>query len=172
MSLRLQPVGTQDMPVMYALLVLCGEHMHRTLGLSHWYPFRPYEAYQKQVDVNHLYAIYADDCLAGTFTLNPQARAYYQPSLWADPDAKALYFGLFGILPTFQGQGLGRWAMEQADALVENEGYKAVRFDAVANHPTLLKFYDKLGYERRGVLSFQHPMMKDCVCYERTFEAR
>ena len=65
MALRLQKVGAQDMPVMYALLVLCGEHMHRTLGLSHWYPFRPYEIFQQQVDVNRLYAIYSDEYLGG-----------------------------------------------------------------------------------------------------------
>lgn len=168
MILRLQAVDAQDLPVMYALLVLCGEHMHRTLGLSHWYPFRPYDIFLKQIDVNEVYAIYSDEILAGTFALNPQPRPYYQAPMWAQPEARAMYFGLFGVLPAFQKQGIGRWAMQQADALAQVKGYTALRFDAVEKHPKLLKFYDGLGYERRGVLSF--PQYSDAVCYERVFE--
>jgi GNAT superfamily N-acetyltransferase len=172
MSLRLQKVGTQDMPVMYALLVLCGEHMHRTLGLSHWYPFRPYEVFQQHVDENRLYAIYSDQHLAGTFTLTEMPRPYYQIEMWAQPDAKALYFGLFGVLPAFQGEGVGRWAMQQMDTLVQAEGFTAVRFDAIEHYPPLLRFYDRLGYTRRGLLPVSQidARFKDLECYERVFE--
>jgi GNAT superfamily N-acetyltransferase len=170
MTYQLQRVSQGDLPVMYALLVLCGEHMHRTLGLSHWYPFRPYDIFLQQIDVNEVYAIYSDEVLAGTFALNPQPRPYYQAHMWAQPEAKALYFGMFGVLPTFQKQGIGRWASQQADHITHEKGYAAMRFDAIANHPKLLKFYDGLGYERRGVLSLSNG--RDIVCYERTFEGQ
>jgi GNAT superfamily N-acetyltransferase len=170
MTYQLQCVSESDLPVMYALLVLCGEHMHRTLGLSHWYPFRPYDIFLQQIDPNAVYAIYSDDILAGTFALNSQPRHYYQAQLWAEPKAKALYFGMFGVLPVFQKQGIGRWATQQADRIAQEQGYAALRFDAVAYHPTLLAFYDRLGYERRGLLSFSSG--RDIVCYERTFEDR
>lgn len=167
MTYQLQRVSEGDLPVMYSLLVLCGEHMHRTLGLTHWYPFRPYEVFLQQIDPDGVYAIYTDDLLAGTFALNSQPRAYYQAQMWAEPDAKALYFGMFGVLPVFQGQGIGRWATQQADQLTHTQGYAAMRFDAIGNHPKLLAFYDRLGYERRGVLTVYG---REIVCYERRFD--
>lgn len=169
MPFRIGRVEASGLPVMYALLVICGEHMHRTLGLAHWHPFRPYDVYLAQIDPTRVYAIYADDVLAGTFALNPVPRPYYTPQMWTQPDAPALYFGLFGVLPAFQRQGVGAWAMQQVDALTQADGFAAVRFDAVAQHPRLLAFYDRLGYARRGVVTLT-PQMRELMCYERVFE--
>lgn len=174
MTWHLQPANERLYPALHSILVICGEHMYRTQGFAHWYPFRSLEANRALIDMRYLYAVYDSSAtqaqLVGTFNLNPTPRTYYTPEIWADPTAPALYFGGLGILPAFQGTGLGRWCMQQADAITQRDGYRAIRFDAVAANAGLLAFYDRLGYERRAEVRPAKYGGAPLQCFEREFD--
>lgn len=156
---------------MHAILVLCAEHMHRALGRSHWYPYRDFGSWLSRVDPQRVYGIYHDSFLIGTFNLTDSPRPYQREVAWADARAKAVYFGGFGVLPPFQRIGAGRWTMAQADRIAQDGGYAAIRFDGVASNTPLMRFYDSLGYERRGVLDLTAQGWQPVMCYERVFSA-
>lgn len=168
-SLRLALVPESDLTSMHAILVLCAEHMHRAFGRSHWYPYREFPAWISRVDPARVYGIYKDNYLIGTFNLTDTRRPYQREVVWADADARAVYFGGFGVLPPFQGIGAGRWGMAQADRIAQEQGYAAIRFDGVASNTPLLRFYDGLGYERRGVMDLTAQGWQPVMCYERVF---
>ncbi|MCA9914612.1 MAG: GNAT family N-acetyltransferase, partial [Anaerolineae bacterium] len=92
---------------------------------------------------------------------------YWWEALGREPAARAYYLGGVGVLPMMQGRGVGRWLMQQADAVTVANGCKAIRFDAVSFNQPLLRFYDSLGYERRREFSTESG--KGMICYERTF---
>lgn len=107
MSRTVRLAAENDLPAMHAILAICGEDMHRNKGLSHWYPFRPFDYFKKEVAEARVYAIYENDFLVGTFYLTENPRAWYKREAWVNPDAKAVYLGGFGILPFMQGRGMG-----------------------------------------------------------------
>ncbi|HEX2622234.1 MAG TPA: GNAT family N-acetyltransferase [Phototrophicaceae bacterium] len=168
MTFHLKLAVPDNHPALHAILVICGEHMHRTQGLSHWHPYRTFDDFMRLVDPQHFYAIYDDTYLIGTFHLTTSPRPYYDITKWANPAARAIYFGGFGILPHFQGKGAGKWSIQQADHLAVTEGYEVFRFDCVANNAPLLDFYDRLGYIRRGGLDFKNGAINPVMCYERS----
>jgi GNAT superfamily N-acetyltransferase len=156
-----------DWQALYGILAIAGEHMHRTLGLAHWYPFRTYERFLKISNPEHLYAVYADDLLVATFNLSRNPREYYRLEMWTNPDHEVLYLGGMGVLPTHQGMGIGKWIMGEVVTICEQEQVEALRFDAVANHSRLLAFYDRLGYERRAFIPIDEE--KQLIAYEHVF---
>ncbi|MEO1290024.1 MAG: GNAT family N-acetyltransferase [Chloroflexota bacterium] len=167
MPLTLSPIVPDDLSTMHAILSICGEHMHRTQGMSHWYPFRPFEMYQRETQTADVYAIYDDAMLVGTFYVTATMRSWYESVQWHDNNHRALYLGGFGILPLAQGRGIGKWAMSQVDALAIASDYDALRFDGVASNEKLVTFYDGMDYTQRGLLPT--PRGSEVMVYERVF---
>jgi GNAT superfamily N-acetyltransferase len=170
MSRTIRLANEDELPAMHAILTLCGEAMHRIQGLSHWYPYGSFEEFRQRVGIGKVYGLYEDEFLVGTFCLSVSIPPYYfYPQIaWGNPEAKALYFSKFGILPVLQKRGLGSWTMNVVDKLVEGDGYEALRFDAVSRNKSLIRFYENLGYERRATIddSSGNPI---AICYERVF---
>lgn len=166
MSIAIVPANLTDIPAHYGIMALCGEHMHRVLGLSHWYPFPNSDWFTKHNQGRDLYGVIVDDLLVGTFSLSENKEPYDDGTIWEEPDAHCLYFSAFGILPSYQQKGIGSEVMRRMDAMVQEQGYPRVRFDAVAHHEKLLHFYTRLGYEQKGV----HPVgMWQVMFFEKIF---
>ncbi|MGB7338912.1 MAG: hypothetical protein WBC91_08480 [Phototrophicaceae bacterium] len=168
MSLSLTLAAENDLSAMHGILSICGEHMFRKYKMSHWYPFRDFAAYQKEVEQADVYAVYDEGFLVGTFYVTPHMRPWYADVTWHNADHRALYLGGLGILPITQGWGTGTWVMSQVDALTMAGNYNALRFDGVASNEGLVKYYDKLGYTQRGLLAT--PRGSEVMVYERLFE--
>lgn len=168
MVLTFSPIQESNLSSMHAILSICGEHMFRTQGMAHWYPFRDFERYQAETSSSDVYAIYDDVMLVGTFYVTPKMRPWYADVKWKNSEHKALYFGGFGVLPLAQGRGIGKWTMKQVDTLSKTSGYDTLRFDSIANNPSLLKFYDTLGYQSCGLLAT--PRGSEVMTYERVIE--
>jgi GNAT superfamily N-acetyltransferase len=168
MSQSIRLATEDDLPVMHAVLTICGEDMHRNQGMSHWHPYGSFERYKAQIVAGSVYGVYEDEFLIGTFYLSETMPHYYASIDWGDPEAKALYGSKFGILPVVQKRGMGQWTMSAVDKLVEELGYKALRFDAVSRNESLIRFYDKLGYQRRAKLEDDTGTVV-AICYERRF---
>ncbi|MCA9889968.1 MAG: GNAT family N-acetyltransferase [Anaerolineae bacterium] len=169
-QLTLKQAQEADLQALYGILAVAGEHMHRTLGLEHWYPFRTFERFLEMTDREHIYAVFADDLLVATFNLNSQARAYYRLDMWADAEHRALYLGGVGVLPSHQGMGIGKWMMEEIERICQELDVQALRFDAIANHSRLLAFYDRLGYQRRAFIDIDEALqLAPVIAYERVF---
>ena len=59
--------------------------------------------------------------------------------------------------------------MQTIEQMALAKGCEAVRFDAYDKHLQLLKFYDKLGYHRRGSFIFTTKLYGETgmVCFEQ-----
>ena len=60
------------------------------------------------------------------------------------------YFGLLSIDPSYQGLGLGRKLVEQAEESCRREGRPLMRIRVLNHRTELPPFYEKLGYHIAG----------------------
>ena len=167
MSLRIEKAEANQYTSLYGIMALAGEHMHRVLGLSHWYPFGASDWYIRHCEGRIVYAVYQDDFLAGTFMLSTLPERYYTDDMseyWHDIHARSLYFSAFALLPSCQQQGIGTWVMGEMDKMVQVQNYPYVRFDGVASHPKLIHFYSRLGYRKCGELPVGN---QSVMCFEK-----
>jgi len=167
--LSLQSATAEQYTTLHGIMALAGEHMHRVLGLSHWYPFPASDWFVKHCEGKEVFGIYADNILVGTFNISTQPEPYYLEDMsdyWSCVDVPSMYFSAFGILPAYQQQGIGSWTMAQVDKMIQERGFEQVRFDAVNTHPKLKGFYLKNGYQACGVLDLGHAQV---MCFEKRF---
>jgi len=165
-DLRLELATENDIPAHYSILALCGEHMHRAQGMSHWYPFPDVDAIRRMAKDRNTYAVLNGNLLVGTMNLATIPLPYDDGSQWDDASLSAYYFGGFGVLPSHWGQGIGTWCMAQVDQLTQAAGFDRVRFDAVESNTKVNLFYERLGYIKQGVLAVGAQRV---VCYEKVF---
>lgn len=61
------------------------------------------------------------------------------------------YFGLLSIDPDYQGRGLGRTLVEQAEQFCRDAGRPVIRIRVLNHRAELPPFYEKLGYIVTGI---------------------
>lgn len=81
----------------------------------------------------------------GTFLL-AESNGKIAGSNYVELRGESGYFGLLSIDPDFQGRGLGRKLVEQAEDLCRNAGCDRMRIRVLNHRTELPPFYEKLGY--------------------------
>lgn len=93
-----------------------------------------------RADGIEIFAAYVAGVPAGYFELDCR-----------DPDE--IWLAYFGIMPRFQGQGLGKWLMSEAIALAWSKEPQSVRVETCTlDDPRALPLYQRMGfvpYERK-----------------------
>ena len=69
----------------------------------------------------------------------------------ADEDG-AGYFGMFSVVPTLQGGGVGKQVLSEAERIVHEEfGLAVMRMTVIDVRDELIAFYERRGYRRTGI---------------------
>jgi ribosomal protein S18 acetylase RimI-like enzyme len=62
------------------------------------------------------------------------------------------YFGMFSVVPTRQGSGLGKQVLAEAERIVREEwGCATMRMTVIDVRDELIAFYERRGYRRTGI---------------------
>lgn len=62
------------------------------------------------------------------------------------------YFGMFSVVPTLQGAGVGKQVLAEAERLVRDEfGLRRMRMTVIDVRDELIGFYQRRGYRRTGI---------------------
>jgi GNAT superfamily N-acetyltransferase len=164
-------VTPDEIEELHAILAACGEDMQARFGLDHWLPPYPFELMRQSAHQQRVFAVEQEGNVVATFSLDTQEPSFYPQHIWEDPEAPALYLHRLAVHPFLQGQGIGTWCLERIEALTQEEGYRALRFDAYAGHLQLIDFYQKAGYQLRLTVSVQTPRrgVKEIACFEKVF---
>lgn len=164
-GLRLTHLDTADAAVVTGMIVVCGEHIHRTSGLTHWYPMKRLDALIDRLMDADLFGVMADELLVAAFALSIEPLPYYGDlSAFRLPADRPHYLSALAVLPSHQRHGIGRFAMAEADKLAAARGGDAIRFDAVTTNNPAVDFYRRLGYAEGGIIPVG---LLTVTCFER-----
>lgn len=164
MDLRPRRLAPDQVEGAHAILVACGEDMATRLGLTHWRPPYPLACMRDEAAERTVVLVECDGRSLATYTLGTTALADYPPALWAPGPVRAAYLNRLAVEPAHQGHGIGTWCMARVEEWAADAGCDALRFDVIAHHDRLRRFYRRLGYEERG--HFAH-WGWDVVCCEK-----
>lgn len=169
-SYQLVALDPADASIAAGMVAICGEHIHRTAGLDHWYPIRRLDTLVDRLATADLWGVRDGELLVAVFALSEEPLPYYGDlstfNLAAD---EPYYLSALAVLPSHQGSGVGRFAMTEADGLVIGRGGDAIRFDAVTTNTPAVAFYRRLGYSEAGVIPVGTLTV---TCFERSFSAQ
>jgi len=79
-------------------------------------------------------------------------RAFYRTARYEGRTAHVAMIGTFAVAPDAQGSGLAALVIDHAIAQLRAEGVTRVELMAEADNPRGLRFYEKLGFVREGVM--------------------
>lgn len=96
-----------------------------------------------------LFVAVEDGRAVASVALSTFAPGFWKKSYWSEPKAQGL--GVFALVvhPDVQRRGLGRYVMDETEALAGSRNIPFVRLDAFAVNPFSNAFYGALGYDRR-----------------------
>lgn len=146
-----------------------GKDMAKTKSFFNWFPPPvTLEYMEKNINNMDVYGIYKKTNIVGTFTiLNYENKpGYYSKDQWKDNNTeKAVYLKRLAILPTEQGQGIGKICLEY----IEKEYPKHwIRMDVISQNTGVIKMYEKMGYEKRGESVTKNPSGDwNVICFEK-----
>ena len=154
-------VGPDELSELHEPLRLASKDIQRRFDLSHWVPVYPLHLFEKSAMERCVHAVRdgaerdGTGRAVATFSLGSEGSNHYDDSLWAEPGSKAAYLSRLAVHPSMQGQGLGAWCMAEAERLAHDAGAAVVRLDTHPTFDALHRFYERCGYERRGLVTWR-----------------
>jgi GNAT superfamily N-acetyltransferase len=92
-----------------------------------------------------------DGRMIGTVTLYPPHPEAFVP-WYRRPDVH--YFGQFGLLPEYQGRGIGRRMMDELERRARERGAAELALDTAEGAAHLLAWYERRGYRRIEIVQW------------------
>jgi diamine N-acetyltransferase len=80
--------------------------------------------------------------------------------VWRDPDAGEFYLWRFMVDARFQGRGVGGRALELLIDEARADGVDEVKLSVVPGEHSALRFYERFGFERTGVVEHGEEEMR------------
>ena len=150
----------------------CGIDMLKK-GFDNWGDFYPpKEVIEEDLKNETIWGLFVDEELAGVIVLNAIQPTQFETINWAYNLPLVLVVHRLAIAVNQQGKGYAKQLMKFAESYGLQEGYGAIRLDAYSINENLLKFYERLGYQRTKEAIYlgaewQHPF----ICFEKRLEA-
>ena len=149
MTFRLGDKG--DLPELCSLLERAKETLKRQ-HIFQWDDMYPDKAaLTRDIGRGDLSVGVEQGCIRVFYVLNRECNQEYENGDWKHQDVFFYIIHRLCVDPDFQGQGIGRQAMEHMERQAVSLGAGAVRLDAFMENALALGFYKALGYEIVGV---------------------
>ncbi|BDS12569.1 GNAT family N-acetyltransferase [Aureispira anguillae] len=151
-----------------ALYKSCGQDMLQK-GFDNWgadYP--PVESVQKDIEDKQLYCLIEGNKLLAVIVLDEKQPDQYKTVNWQFQASKILVVHRLAVAITERKKGYARQLMQFAEDYACQYNYPLIRLDAYSINHSLLKFYERLGYQSAKEAIYlganiKHPF----ICFEK-----
>ena len=92
---------------------------------------------------------------ASAFVLNQSFDEAYQAGKWQYPEAAFYVLHRLCVAPAFQNSGVATMTMNYLESLLRDRKIECLRLDVFSHNPTAIRLYERLGYEKTGVVLFR-----------------
>ena len=138
-----------------AMYRAAGDNM-RERGIDQWDEIYPdCKMLKNDISRRQMYLMRSGGELVAAFVLNDDPNDEYTEVNWKYNVENYAVLHRLCINHMVQGQGWGIAAMLHVHRLAREWGMAAIRLDALEKNPAAMRLYEKLGYEKSGVVYFR-----------------
>lgn len=96
----------------------------------------------------NMYMLLDNDTIAGVIAITPFQEEGYHPVRWQidASDGEVMVLHLLGIIPSYQGKGVGKVMVRKALDMAREKALKTCRLDTLASNIPAQRLYEKLGF--------------------------
>jgi GNAT superfamily N-acetyltransferase len=137
-------------------------------GIFQWdnqYPNKDY--FKECIESKVLFVLMNDSEIIGHVVLNEWESGEWGIIPWKE--SKPIMIHSLMINPLFQGKGLGTVFVTRCEECAIEKGYNSIRLDAFSGNEKAIHLYNKLGYQKRGSVSFNSKPdgHQEYICFEK-----
>jgi ribosomal protein S18 acetylase RimI-like enzyme len=154
MSNEIRRARKDEMDEIMELIAKCVQVMQAG-GSDQWdehYPNR--EIISLDIERGSLWVCEENNAVAGILVLDEHQSEQYEEIEWTETQGPHLIMHRLAVHPEVQGKGIARRLSTYAEEYARQNGYSSIRLDTYAKNTRALALYPKLGYDRRGEVSF------------------
>lgn len=129
-------------------------HLENTVNYPNWthkiYPSS--ETVKEGIDTDSLFVCTENERITGVFILNTDPGGDYAAGDWSVfiPEGEYMVIHALAVDPDFSRKGVGRRMVEFCMDYAKENGYKAIRLDAVPKNLPARHMYESLGFRFAG----------------------
>jgi ribosomal protein S18 acetylase RimI-like enzyme len=135
-------------------------------GIYQWddiYPGK--DIISKDIEEENLFIFIEDETIKGFIVLNEHQEAEYKSIDWKYKSGKQMVIHRLCVNPLFQGKGIAKSLVRFAEDYGRQYGYNSMRLDAFKENKGACGLYEKLGYEKTGMVEFRKGHF---YCFEKS----
>ena len=124
------------------------------------------EVFKADISINQLWLCEIDEQIAGISAITTDQDPEYADAGW-DITETAIVTHRLAVDPDYQGMGVAKALMQQAEKVAAQSEIKILRVDTNSENMATLKLFPKIGYEFCGEISLaKRPGLK-FYCYQK-----
>lgn len=137
---------SEDLLQLYAMFRKIIAKMNRENGQI-WDEIYPCSRFAEDIQKHRLFVLEENGLLLSAFALwdSDAAAAHIK---WEDAQAKAMYFGRFGVDVDYQRNGIGSIMLNKAMDIAKKAGAAYLRLFVVDKNKPAIEFYTKNGFQK------------------------
>jgi ribosomal protein S18 acetylase RimI-like enzyme len=166
MENEIRKVSSRELDRVCEILAEVIAHM-KSIGFTQWdeeYPTR--EILMRDIEYDCLYGVYHNGVLIGFAALNGHQSKEYEEIAWQFGEPYLVVHRL-QVDPAYRGRHVAYDLMLFAETLAKDTGCKAIRLDTREDNTAANRLYEKLRYDKRGIVHFPRMMEYDFYCFEK-----
>jgi GNAT superfamily N-acetyltransferase len=164
--MQLRKAVSEDIPAIMALVRLVVPLM-RAIGNLQWDDDYPNPAvFESDVNLGQLWLAEIDGEIAGVAAITTDQEPEYANVGW-DTNETAIVVHRLAVDPAFQGKGVAKALMQQAEAVARDRSIAILRVDTNSHNQATQQLFPKLGYIYAGETGFSFRPGLRFLCYEK-----
>lgn len=113
-----------------------------------WGDVYPFCEFETDISNNEMYVIEKDNIIIGSFVLSDYDDPDYHNIDWTSNKKKWFYLNRLAILPSEQGKGYAKKAMEFIQKYANDNKYDCIRLTVYNKNKYAIRLYEKLGFKK------------------------
>ncbi len=164
--MRIEKAKSDDKSDVLDLVHACIKDMSKH-GMDQWNEMYPKdEIFASDIEKGTMVAVKNEEAIVGIIVLSQEQDKEYEVIQWTDGAGNYFLVHRLAVHPSWQRQGIATQLMDFAEAFGRKNGFTSIRIDTYSQNPRTLKFFEKLGYERKEGEIFFPETDKPYYCYE------
>lgn len=141
----------------------------RDKNINQWDEIYPNEEVIKQdIYKENMYVLFEENKIMGIIVLNENQDKEYLDLKWRYSKGKPLVIHRLCVHPAAQGKGVAKALMSFSENYASSNNYAFIRLDAFTENPIACRLYEKLGFEKAGIVNFRKGKF---YCFEKSLKS-